>query len=97
MSESHALKTQLATCEAELSALKDELEHEASKIPNNTSPQTPIGAEGTGTVLREIGGRPTPQPCLDHVAICHKWQLLDLEAGSMVSGSRFYFLKHESV
>jgi seryl-tRNA synthetase len=95
VAESHALKTQLASSETELTALKDELEYEASKIPNNTSPDTPIGPEGSGKVLREIGGRPIPSPCLDHVAICHRWQLLDLEAGSMVSGSRFYYLKHE--
>ena len=57
--------------------------------------QTPVGPEGSGIVLREIGTNADPATSLDHVSLCHKWQLLDMEAGSMVSGSRFYYLKHE--
>jgi seryl-tRNA synthetase len=93
--ESSALKNALAAAEADLATLKDELEHEGSKLPNLTSPQTPLGPEGSGTVLRVVGEPRVPSPCLDHVSLCHRWQLLDLEAGSSVSGSRFYFLKHE--
>lgn len=57
--------------------------------------QTPLGPEGSGIVLRQVGTNADPATSLDHVSLCHKWQLLDLEAGSMVSGSRFYYLKHE--
>ena len=46
-------------------------------------------------MLRLVGTPSIPSPCLDHVSLCHKWDLLDLESGSLVSGSRFYYLKHE--
>jgi len=98
LAEATSLKEELSALEAEFDRLGHELEHEASKIPNDTSSQTPIGPEGCGRVLRIHGstqssyGVTQPQ---DHLSLCHRWQLVDFEAGSMVSGSRFYFLQHE--
>ena len=44
VAEAHEMKSKLAEAEAALDALKLELENEASKIPNATSPQVSAAA-----------------------------------------------------
>lgn len=68
-------------------------------IPNMTHPEAPVGRlESESKVARSWGTPPqfdfTP---LDHVALCEKHQLFDLEAGARVAGHGFYFLKNEAV
>ena len=68
-------------------------------IPNMTHPDAPVGRlESESRVARTWGTPPqfdfTP---LDHVTLCEKHQLFDLEAGARVAGHGFYFLKNEAV
>ncbi len=68
-------------------------------IPNMTHPDAPVGREESHSVtVRTWGQVPTYdfEP-LDHVALCEKHDLFDLDAGARVAGHGFYFLKNEAV
>jgi len=64
------------------------------KIENVIIDGVPAGGEDDFVVLREVGTRPTfdfePR---DHVALGELLDIIDIERGAKVSGSRFYFLK----
>jgi seryl-tRNA synthetase len=68
-------------------------------IPNMTHPDAPVGREESHSVtVRTWGEVPTFdfEP-LDHVDLCEKHDLFDLDAGARVAGHGFYFLKNEAV
>ena len=64
------------------------------KIENVVMPDVPAGGEDDFEVLREVGQKPTfdfePK---DHQALGESLDIIDIERGVKVSGSRFYFLK----
>jgi seryl-tRNA synthetase len=97
--EGRRLREKVGQLEAQLQTVEAELRELQLQVPNLTHPQAPIGKDDTGSVtLRTWGEVPkfdfTP---LDHVALCEKHDLLDLEAGARVTGHGFYFLKNEAV
>ncbi|MCY2986747.1 MAG: serine--tRNA ligase [Planctomycetota bacterium] len=69
-------------------------------IPNISHPQAPVGPDETfsrevrrgKTEIRQFDFQP-----LDHVALCEKLDILDLEGGARTTGHGFYFLKNEAV
>lgn len=69
-------------------------------IPNMSHPAAPVGKDDKANLeLRR--GRTTPrefdfQP-LDHVALCERLDLLDLEGGARTTGHGFYFFRNEAV
>jgi len=69
-------------------------------VPNMTHPDAPVGAGDDAN--REVRRGVTPirtfdfKP-LDHVELCERCQLFDLEAGARTTGHGFYFLKNEGV
>jgi seryl-tRNA synthetase len=82
--------------QTELDAALRELQ---AAIPNMTHPAAPIGRLESESVTVRTWGTPRAfdfEP-LDHVALCEKHQLVDLEAGARVAGHGFYFLKNEAV
>jgi seryl-tRNA synthetase len=97
VAESKAMKEQLATLDADLKKLEVELKTALSVIPNMTHPDAPVGKTGDDNkVIRVFGEKPQfsfkPK---DHVDLIQLLDLADLEAGSRVTGQRFYFLKNE--
>ena len=64
------------------------------KIENVVVEGVPTGGEENFVVLKEVGTKPTfdfePR---DHVALGELLDIIDIERGVKVSGSRFYFLK----
>jgi seryl-tRNA synthetase len=64
------------------------------KIENVVIEGIPSGGEENFTVIKEVGTKPTfdfePR---DHVALGELLDIIDIERGVKVSGSRFYFLK----
>lgn len=64
------------------------------KIENVVIEGVPVGGEDDFVVLREVGTKATfdfePR---DHVALGEHLDIIDIERGAKVSGSRFYFLK----
>ncbi len=92
------LKQQVAAIESSLRSVEQELQELQAAIPNMSHPDAPIGEEKDFAVLREVGEPPrfdfSPR---DHVELMQQLDLLDLEAGSLVAGHGFYFLKNEAV
>ncbi len=69
-------------------------------IPNITHPDAPVGADDKANLELRRGKTEPPEfdfEPLDHVDLCEKLDLLDLEAGARTTGHGFYFLKNEAV
>ena len=93
-----SLRERVTQLEAELAAVETEVRVAMLSVPNLTHPDAPLGGEADSKTVRTWG---TPRQFefkpLDHVALAEKHQLIDLEAGSRVTGHGFYFLKNEGV
>jgi len=71
-----------------------------SAVPNMTHADAPVGSGDDAnrevrrgiTPIRQFDFKP-----LDHVELCERCQLFDLEAGARTTGHGFYFLKNEGV
>ncbi|KAF8516705.1 seryl-tRNA synthetase [Hysterangium stoloniferum] len=91
-----SLKAEISQLRSRVAAAKTELLHTALPIPNDTHPDSPVGPEAAAKVLSTHGPKLLPtSPLRDHVRITHALQWLDLEAGSTVTGSSWYFLLNE--
>lgn len=68
-------------------------------LPNLTHPDSPRGDEAASREVRR-GDVQAPKfnfPVQDHLDLCEQHDLLDLDAGSRVSGNGFYYLKNDAV
>jgi len=96
LEEAKALKAQVGELEKQLVEVEDQLYDLASSVPNDTHPDVPIGPENVAITLSTHGHPPLPAtPTRDHVAIGKALGLFDLEAGSQVTGSSWYYLTNE--
>jgi seryl-tRNA synthetase len=92
------LRERIAALEAQQREIETELRGVQSAIPNMTHPEAPVGPDESHSRTVRTWGEPKKFdfPALDHVALCEKHDLLDLEAGARVAGHGFYFLKNEA-
>ncbi|MEZ6139107.1 MAG: serine--tRNA ligase [Zavarzinella sp.] len=99
IAEGKALREKVAKLEADLKQIQVELNTALTTIPNMTHPDAPVGATPEhNKVLRTVGQIPKFDfPHQDHVALAEKLDLVDFEAGTSVTGAKFYFLKNEAV
>jgi seryl-tRNA synthetase len=93
------LKQAIEAGKAELEQVDADLKRVATALPNLPDPDAPEGmTEEDAVVLREEGERPSfdfePR---DHLDIGTELDLIDMEAGARVSGSRFAYLKGDLV
>jgi len=93
------LKQVIESGKAELEQVDADLQRVAATLPNLPHPDAPEGmTEEDAVVLREEGERPSfdfePR---DHLEIGSELDLIDMEAGARVSGSRFAYLKGDLV
>jgi len=92
--EGKRLKDRIAEVEARLTVIDDELQVQGQKIPNLTHPEVPLGTEENATVLAEVG---TPREFgfghKDHVCLAEGLDIVDFDSGSLVSGTKFYYMK----
>jgi seryl-tRNA synthetase len=93
------LKQAIESGKAELEQVDADLQRVATALPNLPDPDAPEGmTEEDAVVLREEGERPSfdfePR---DHLEIGSELDLIDMEAGARVSGSRFAYLKGDLV
>ena len=96
LEEAKVLKVQVGELEKDLVEIEDQLYDLASSVPNDTHPDVPIGPENVAVTLSTHGPPPLPAtPTRDHVAIGKVLGLFDLEAGSQVTGSSWYYLTNE--
>ena len=93
------LKAQLRDAEKELSPIEDEYYALMRMIPNPPLPEVPEGRdEAENVVIREVGERPkfdfAPR---DYMNIAEELDIIDTKRAAKVSGSRFGYLKGDSV
>ncbi len=97
--EGKDLRGQVAALEEKAKQVEADLHLALSSIPNLSHPDAPVGTTAEDNkVLRRWGEpRKFDFPAKDHVAIAEALDLVDFDAGSRVSGQKFYFLKNEAV
>ncbi len=94
--EAKVLKREISELETKLEEVEENLFSLALAVPNDTHPDVPIGPETVAVTLSELGPEPIPpSPDRDHVRVGRALNLLDLEAGALVSGSSWYYLLNE--
>jgi seryl-tRNA synthetase len=97
--EGKKLKDDIAAVEAELARTEKELETEARRIPNMAHPEAPVGKEDKDNLeVKRVGEPPrfSFEPA-DHVKLGQDLDIIDFDAGTKVSGTKFYYLKNEGV
>ncbi len=96
--QSAKLDAEIGVIDAELRIIEDDLRLNLLQIPNMTHPAAPVGTDESANVVVSKFGEPRTfdfQP-KDHVALCESLDLADFEAGTKVSGQKFYYLKNEA-
>jgi seryl-tRNA synthetase len=97
--EGKKLKDGIAAAEAELAGVEKNLETEARRVPNMAHPDAPVGREDKDNLEVKRVGEPTQfsfEPA-DHVKLGQDLDIIDFDAGTKVSGTKFYYLKNEGV
>lgn len=95
--ESTALKDRVTALDNQLKQVEADLITALKTLPNLTHPNAPVGTDPSANVVLAKFGEPTKfdfKP-KDHVELCEKLDLADMEAGTKVAGQKFYFLKNE--
>ena len=94
-----AIKAEIATKEAEVSAVEEQLETAARQIPNMAHPNAPVGAvDSENLEVKRVGTvREFDFEAKDHVQLGQALDLIDFDAATKVSGPKFYYLKNEAV
>lgn len=85
--------------EREEKEIKNKLHESLYCLPNITHESVPVGKDEKGNVVEETWGEPPKfdfKP-KDHIKLGKELDLIDIERGVKISGSRFYFLKNEAV
>ena len=91
------LKEELDGLECRLNDIETQLQIEGKRLPNLTHPEVPHGGEEHAVELKVIGSkREFEFGPKDHVSLGEALDVLDFESGSIVSGTKFYYLKKEA-
>ncbi len=98
--EGRQLRQQKDAAQAEHDQLETEITAIQITIPNMSHPAAPVGTDDQAN--RELRrGKHEPRTFdftpLDHVDLCEKLDLLDLEGGARTTGHGFYFFRNEAV
>ena len=88
------LSARVKAAEAESSEASAALDAILWRIENVVIDGVPAGGEDDYVVIREVGNKPAFNfEARDHVALGELLDIIDIERGAKISGSRFYFLK----
>jgi len=94
IAEGQALAIKVKEAESLATEKEKELSEIVWKIENVVIEGVPVGGEDDFVVIREEGTKPSFSfKAQDHVALGESLDLIDIERGTKISGSRFYFLK----
>jgi len=99
IAEGKSLKDDISALESRAETVEKELADAMSRIPNMAHPEAPVGKEDKDNLEVKRVGTPTKfdfEP-RDHVALGALLDVLDFDAGTKVTGTKFYFLKNEGV
>ncbi len=93
--ELKTLKTNIQELEKEESGEKRSLDEMLLAVPNMPFDDVPVGPDESGNItIREVGEKPAFDfPPKDYLSIGEKLDIIDVERASLVSGSRFGYLK----
>lgn len=93
------IKDEIAMLETRLVEVEENMKKEAMKIPNMTHPSSPTGKDDSENVEIKIVGKVKDFPFKpkDHVELGQALDIIDFEAGTKVSGVKFYYLKNKAV
>ncbi len=99
IAEGKSIKEEISRMEADVTRLEAELDEAGRRIPNMAHPEAPLGKEDKDNTEVARFGEPkkfsfTPK---DHVQLGEDLDILDFEAGTKVSGVKYYYLKNEAV
>ena len=93
------IKDEIAALEGRLTQVEEDMYMQAMKIPNMTHPSSPTGKDDNENLeikrvgkIREFSFKPK-----DHVELGQALDIIDFEAGTKVSGVKFYYLKKKAV
>ncbi len=98
--QGRALREQKDAAQAEVDKIVAELDDLHRGIPNMSHPDAPVGADDKANLELRKGKTPIPEfdfTPSDHVDLAEKLDLIDFEAGGVVAGHGFYFLKNDAV
>jgi seryl-tRNA synthetase len=94
VAEAGALSAKVKAANELAGSAAEELDRVIWQIENVVLDGVPAGGEADYVVIKEVGKKPAfnfePQ---DHVALGESLDVIDMERGAKISGSRFYFLK----
>lgn len=94
IAEGQALAIQVKAAEQLVADAQAKLDGIIWQIENVVIDGVPVGGEDDYVVIREEGTKPTFSfEIRDHVALGELLDIIDIERGAKISGSRFYFLK----
>lgn len=97
--EMKAVSERLKELEPQLKDVENSFEALMLQIPNISHPSVPIGPDESGNEVEKTWGD-IPEfdfEVKDHTEIAENLDLLDMERGAKVSGSRFYYTKNDLV
>ena len=94
VAEAGALSAKVKAANELAGSAAEELDRVIWQIENVVLEGVPAGGEADYFVIKEVGHKPSfdfePK---DHVALGESLDVIDMERGAKISGSRFYFLK----
>eukprot|EP00210_Caulerpa_lentillifera_P002936 g2803.t1 len=91
------LKNQISVAETELERIQNRLQIEGQRLPNLTHPDAPIGDEEDAVLVKTVGEkRKFDFSIKDHIELGSEFDLIDFETASVVTGSKFHYLKNEA-
>ena len=94
VAQAQEMSSDVKRLEAEANLADQELMAVLHRIENVVLEGVPAGSEENFVVLKEFGNKPEFSfEAKDHVFLGESLDVIDIERGAKVSGSRFYFLK----
>ena len=94
VAQAQQLSADVKKAEAEANQADQELLVVLHKIENVVLDGVPAGGEENFVVIKEVGKKPEFDfEAKDHVALGELLDVIDIERGAKIAGSRFYFLK----
>ena len=91
--EGKSIKEEISKAESLLNETEAQLDEAARQIPNMAHPEAPVGSLDTENLEVKRVGTPREfsfQP-KDHVQLGQDLDIIDFDAGTKVSGPKFYF------
>jgi seryl-tRNA synthetase len=96
--EGRKLREQVAGLEKEAEKIQTDERKIRLLVPNMSHPEAPVGTTAADNRVIKLWGEPRrfDFPVKDHVALAEALDMVDFNAGALVAGQKFYFLKNEA-